>query len=475
MLALGVGGLIVVKPAAADLALFATVGLVAAVALPIDLLPAVLVGGVAVISFAGDVGGAASRAVAVAGGPARFTALLAILTLLRVSYGLSRIEWRRRLVLPLLVAGVVLVDEAVVRLLTSPDDANVFRDTWQEGAYLLAGVVAYVASTQAAADPLRLYRALGVTTAALALLSLSYWAAAKGVARVPGFSNLFADVRAASIYESRAVFPFTNDSPNGSGVAFVILAAMTLPSLRQSPRRADRALAAGGLVLVLGALVATESRTALICAAAAITAYVGVHARREQRPVLIVPALIAAVAFVLVVPTFLSQERRLSLDAPTLLARKDVWQRGWELFQQEPFLGHGYAYTTTDAFLMPALSSKRPAYAIAGARAKTVGTQNEYIGQLVEGGLVAAVGVAALLAAFAVFAFQVARDADRAPPAQRGLVAAVCAVLVAMVSTQVTHSVATMTCLWLAVGLSAGAASGRTQNAHASDQAAEGR
>jgi O-antigen ligase len=179
--------------------------------------------------------------------------------------------------------------------------------------------------------------------------------------------------------------PWMDHHANRTAVLFALLPAFTVPALLATKRRGDALLALVTVLAAVGGVLATQSRTGLVVLAAGALAFVLVRQRQRARGgARLLVAVAAAAPLVVSVYGMLPRNRALSLGDENFQSRQQIWSNVWETFASAPVLGHGLNY--------------------AGGSA-----HNEYLAQLVDGGLVGGAILLAVLLTFAVMAWSVSR------------------------------------------------------------------
>ena len=162
----------------------------------------------------------------------------------------------------------------------------------------------------------------------------------------------------------RAAITFLN--PNTAGVFYLVFATLALAYVRE-----HKLLAAGAFIACAVATILTFSRAALVgLIAASVTGILiqpGLRVRmRERIRVILVIGIALAVLLILFVPQFSEYQvgrlarlffvmrqvgglESLQVDY-SFYTRVEQIRLGWELFLQQPFLGHGFR-TLTEVFL----------------------------------------------------------------------------------------------------------------------------
>ena len=350
------------------------------------------------------------RSELLAAGVPRTTA--GMLGLGRVSLGLAMLAIARMVLrrdMPRVPTGVLIalavyilamVLQAQVSMVRGTAVPTILSDIQREISYMggfLIGLIAVQSST----SRIRLYRAFAIVAIACSIGSILYWAWATGVIGPPPilgevFEHTRTRVIADGFDRERAKFPFVYMHPNSSGFVFVIMAVFAIPPLLQSVTRGDRLVAIALLAATVGGVLSTQSRTALLALAAGTLAYVvltrGIPTRTRA-------FIIGAVA-VIGIGTWalygvLLPEDRAFTDVGTLESRQVIWEEAFALFAQAPLLGNGFQVSTFGLF--------------GASDGGGQSVHNEYLGRLVDGGLVGFAMWMFVVGTFAAIAFSLWR------------------------------------------------------------------
>ncbi|MBA3735468.1 MAG: O-antigen ligase family protein [Actinobacteria bacterium] len=383
------------------------------------------------------------------------------LLLLLAAVCLTRVVLERRIIkLPSLETAAVSL--YALGLLVSLAVAST-RQNWYSGivsdlarqlTYPLAFVVGVVASRSASttAGRLSLYRATACVGIGACSLSTLWWAWEKGhlPIRIPLLTTLFEHSLAASVYASgRSTFPFTDDSPNTSAVVFVLLAISTIPMLLSSEARRDNWIGFVMIAAVTAGVLTTQSRTGLVALAAAglpllLGAYTGI--RRRPLVVAIVLLLVIASAGYRAFP----HNRKLTTQTATYAVRKTIWHEAIPKFLDAPLLGQGYHYSARPNFITAAVN---PA-AVGGASGGLQSVHSEYLGQLVDGGIVGGLIFLLVLTAFVRVALKCMGSKFKIFRAEgTGFLGVISGLAVAMYAAAVFQSAVATITVWLLFGV----------------------
>jgi O-antigen ligase len=383
------------------------------------------------------------------GGQARVGVLLMAIAIGRVLR--ARTELRPPAVL-LASTGVfvaaLLVDALVATLSNAP--ASQTDNLSRELLYPSLAVIGFIAASDgdAARTRLTIFRGIALSAIPVFGASIMYWAWATHAWTPPGaITHVFVVIQKASGYQGRSVFPFAEDSPNLGAVAFVIIAALAIPPLLASRAKWDRRLAFATLLLGVGAVLTTQSRTGLVAIGAAGAAYVVLVARERARLRVAALAVAVLVGIFVVAPTALPQGRGLSTHTGTFQVRLDIWSQAWTAFAKDPVVGHGYGYSAGNVF-------QEAATATGAAASRNNSVHSEYLGQLVDGGVVGFGLFCAFIAILIGLARRLLRQRGFLPEAL-GYSTVLAAVLAGMIDSAFTKSAACVSLLWLAIGIAA--------------------
>jgi len=262
-------------------------------------------------------------------------------------------------------------------------DAAVYAELQRHVAYASASLIAIVATPPDA----RYEAAMGLAWTALAITAMAtvYWGWAEGLYPVPSFAaRIFEMARTESALGAvpRSAFPFAGVHPNLAATVFVMLAALSAPRLAIGGAR-ERALLLVVLLLTTSAVLSTQSRAGLAMLGILGGGLTLGTLRRSSSPirVAVVAAVMAAGVLAFVGYERLPESRSLS-DTTTLDSRQVIWAEAWTDFRGAPLIGHGLHYSSVGRY---------------GPTSESV--HSDYLGHLVDGGLVGGVALTALLCA----------------------------------------------------------------------------
>lgn len=444
-LALGVvvaipAGIVVgLAPSAAVVLAAAGLAVTVCLAIPIRLLPAMLLGitvGMPILVFEG-VGGS---------GQARAVLAVFVLAVARLLMARVRIEVPGVLALAVgLSLGITLIT-ALVASTRPARQVGGTGDLVRDLSYPAAAAIGFVSATatRGAGTVGSLVRALAWITLIAALLSVWYWGW-HTLGLPPLSASLFSQILGTSGFaESRSIFPFVEDSPNVGAVVLVLLAAFSAPPLLSSPARRDRPLGLAVVVASLAAVLCTQSRTGLFAVgAAAVTYLLLTRPSGGRRLTVALTVLLLIGAGGVAYATFPAE--RASSD--TLQARFHIWSQAERAFLADPILGHGYEYSLKGNFV-----EGETLVLVSHAQS----THSDLISELVDGGVV---GAAIFIAVLGLMVL-VART-GLAVPRVRALAIGYSSMLAAFVvgglDNTLTQSAAAVTIGWLSFGVMVGA------------------
>jgi hypothetical protein len=286
--------------------------------------------------------------------------------------------------------------EVVVSLIEGRIYGGIWADLYRQLGYMSAFIIGSLAARDAIArgDGLKLFRWLAVSAGTVMSTALVYWLWSRSDLTVPhALGRVFQDARANYPYGDRVSFPFLDDSPNLAAVAFVVLAAAAGAILLYSTTRRDRRIAITVFAFAAGATLVTGSRTGFVALIAAAVPILFALPRQRRRGHAVIALAMAATIASLGYQSF-PTTRALSAHDDTFVARRAIWSQAWSVVREHPLIGNGYHYSANDPFVEPA-----SAYGSAVSRPASV--HNEYLGVLVDGGLVGAFAFSAVLFALA--------------------------------------------------------------------------
>jgi O-antigen ligase len=352
-------------------------------------------------------------------------------------------------------AGVVLYSLAMVIALVvagSSSSAIPFSASWSFFVRQIAFVSIFFLPAVLLRDQsdmdkaVRIVLVAGVAYAAAGLVE---WAGYHGVLHLPGIvGDIYRTAQDASPWGHRVTFPFVADSPNNVAMMGVMWLALLITTAVKYPSKSMRLFAAGGGMVVLAYILATESRTGFVGLAALV---IGLPlalgaARLRWRLLLILVVLIVGVhAFWNELP----QDRALSQESLGYQTRLELQKGGLNAFFAKPFLGHGLAYAEQPVFVATAPTG--PEGLLAG---ENLPVHSQYLAEAVDKGIM---GPLLLLGLFILLA-AASRAAGRSPESAEAVLgtawlAALGSVAVAMLAGTLLSGGAFATVFWLLSGL----------------------
>ena len=447
--AVALGGLVALYP---QLAVVLLVGLLVAGVLltaPLRYMPALLLAGITILPSA--LLEMSVRGISVPlGGQATIVVAITVVMLVRLGVRRTPVELPR---LPgralLFYVGVLLFSAAV----------GLWQDNWQPGlesdlgrqlSYALAFVVGANAFRRVeAAQRMEAVRAIAYVVVGAAVFAILFWAYEHDLLAVPGLTTLFEDAHMASEYAGRSIMPFVQDSPNVGAVVFVVLGSYVGASLATGRRH--RALGIATALLCLAATLTTQSRSGLVAATAATIAYIAVlPASGGRRRRAVAGALVIAALGFGGYQLFPS-DRTFSQQG-TLINREQIWTQAQATIARYPVFGSGYHFSVRDPFIQDVAD---PALGSASVRRNSI--HSDYLGQMVDAGLLGLASLAVVLVALLRLGLVTRRRNDAVAALGTGLVCAVAALAVAMVFNAVTQSAVMAMVLWLLAGFTGAA------------------
>jgi len=379
-------------------------------------------------------------------GQARLLSLLALLALIRCVFERPPVRLHGAAAVAIGVFVSWTLFAVLVAYFRGNAYSGLFTDYSRQMTYVLAFVVGAAGAARARDDRrlAQMYRSLAACSLLVSLLCIAYWAWA--VFHVPALGRVFGGIASASVYDpTRSAFPFTQDSPNLAAVAIVSLAAFVIPTLAVGGRR-DRRLAAVTALAALAAVMATQSRTGLICLMAAAVPFLLTLPRGASRRRIVV-VIVALSVIGTSAYTLLPSSRQLSTHASTLLARESIWRQATVKIAESLVLGQGYGYSARGNFVetIPSGPYSAPHTALQSAH-------SDYVGTLVDGGLIGGIAFGVILLSLARLGFLGLRSLEHRP-SSIGFLCVLAGMFVAMIGASVLQSAVNATLLWLFAGI----------------------
>jgi len=381
-------------------------------------------------------------------GQGRLIALLGGVVLLRVVLMRERLLFPKAVIIPVVIYAASLVLSALVAGVSGRLDLS---DLIRSASYMLAFPIGYVVASRPH------YRLIAMRVVAVLVVfggavGLLYWmwtvgvqqgGAAMGIDRLPQgllafFERIRVDSAAIGLDPLRSRMPWVDHHPNRVAVIFVLLGAMTIPSLLHSRYRGDAVLGVLTTAAVTAGVLATQSRTGLIVLAVALAVYwIGWILRARLAGQLF--GIAAAVAFIpmfmVMVTNLLPDARPLARDAENLQSREAIWGDALSQFVEAPILGQGLNYAGGGEFVFG------------------LSAHNEYLGKLVDGGLVGLLAFLVLLGAFLYVAWAISRRSGADGWIGLGALMYLAVLLVSMVVATTWRTSAPVIISWLYLGM----------------------
>jgi hypothetical protein len=326
-------------------------------------------------------------------GQGRALMLLALALVARLWWLLPSLQIRREAAWVVTAYAALVVFEVVSGVLGGRSNVA-FADLPRVASYSLAVVVGYLARTYAKEKDISrvLYEPMGVVAIAAAIASVVYWIWLGVSFAVPApLGQLFNLLRPSSLYEAgRSVFPFVDDSPNLGASAVVSMAAFAVPVMLLSGRRRGRFLACALLGATTLAVLSTGSRSGFLALGVGAATFVALSRRLRRRESMIVVVALSVLA-VFAATSFAPRTAEISSTTGTLLAREGIWHQAVTLIAERPITGWGFHYATRSVFV------EAPSPGGAATR-RLSSVHNEYLAQLVDGGVLGMFGFSFMLA-----------------------------------------------------------------------------
>ncbi len=327
-------------------------------------------------------------------GQGRIILLIAAVVLLRLLLERQSLPLPRRAFVPVALYLTSLFFMAVVASAAGVLD---FAALQRSMSYVLAFGVGIAAVTRPA-HRVPAIRAMAVVTILAGISALLYWGWIGEVVTQPAaltefFARVRQDAAAASLDPTRSRLPWVDHHPNRVGVMFTLLAAFVVPPLLASRRGFDSLLALLTVIAATGGVLATQSRTGIVVlgVAALGLAILWLTRRPGESNGRLFLILAITIPLGLMAYQWIPQDRGFSRDDENLQSRQAIWADALDTFGDAPWLGHGLDYAAGPNF-WGGLSA-----------------HNEYLGQLVDGGLIGGLVFAVLLASFVGIGWRVSR------------------------------------------------------------------
>lgn len=257
-------------------------------------------------------------------------------------------------------------------------------------------------------------------------------------------SGLFMDVSALSRYGERAIYPFIEDSPNVGAAILVLLWSLAGPVLLLASVVRHRLLGIGITLLLVPAVLATQSRTGILAMVVAfgMLLVLGAGSRHRRASV---AALAGGSAATWYLYQQLPEERSLSLEATTFVARTGIWRQGWVDFERAPLFGNGFDFSAGERYMDSAQIGFQ-----------YVSIHNSFLGALIDGGIVGL--IATILVPLAVLGWMGSRLLRAEQLRAQGVAVFVflAALVTSMMASASLNSAAVSVLFWLLFGIAAG-------------------
>ncbi len=319
-------------------------------------------------------------------------------------------------------------------------------DLQREIAFMSTFLIGLIA-VQSSSHRVRLYRGFAIVALLCSVGSTLYWSWASGwIAVPPGLATIFehaqARVAEQGVAATRAQFPFVFMHPNLAGFVFVSMGVFAIPPLLDTGRRSDRMLALVLLAATAAGVLSTQSRTALIALAGGTVVYLVLTRGIAMSARVLMVGAILIVGFVVWTVYSLLPDSRALTNVRTLESRGEIWRDAFELFAEAPLLGNGFLVSTLGVF------------GGSGGRGQSV--HNEYLGRLVDGGLIGFALWLFVLGTFAVIALSLWRSHGSRSAEGTSLIAFLVVLGLTMLTNAPWSSGTTPIFIWLFLGIGTG-------------------
>jgi len=392
-------------------------------------------------------------------GQARLLSLIALALIART------LAARSQILIPRLATWAVgayifgLVSSLGVAYHVGNDYPAILSDLSRQAAYPLAFVVGVIASQAAEQDRQRLqiYTGLALGGIAASVLSMLYWSHVTDYLPLdlPVLSTMFDHALKSSLYQTRSIFPFIDDSPNLGAIVFACFAAFAAPPLLIHGQAKHQRLALALIAGVAAAILTTQSRSGLIALAVAPLPLILLALPRVRRTRLI-GALAIAGTIAVYGYQFFPQERTISANTDAFLAREEVWRQALDKFEERPLLGQGYRYSAENNFLEAIRSRNRPAIGLGSSGTRGSSVHSDYFGAVVDGGIVGGGILVFLLFVVVRVGKRLTQSTGLARAEGIGALSVTCVFLVSMTTSSLLASAAAVIFFWLFFGIAAG-------------------
>lgn len=327
-------------------------------------------------------------------GQGRAIVLIAGLVVLRLMLERQRFPLPRRAFIPIALYILSLFFMALVASASGTLDFAVLQ---RSVAWVLAFGVGIATMTRPA-HRLPALRGMAVVTIFAGVSALLYWAWIVESITPPAplaefFQRVWQDAAASFLNPERSRLPWVDHHPNRVAVMFTLLLSFVLPPLLASRSRGDSMLALGAAIAATGGVLATQSRTGLVVlgVSALALSMLWTMRREGERSATPFVVLLIAIPFAIVAYQWSPQDRGFSLQDENLQSRQAIWTDALGTFGDRPLWGHGLNYGGGPNFV------------------GELSAHNEYLGQLVDGGLIGGALFAVVLLSFLAFAWRLSR------------------------------------------------------------------
>jgi O-antigen ligase len=220
------------------------------------------------------------------------------------------------------------------------------------------------------------------------------------------------------------------------------MAVFAIPPLIESSRHNDRILAIVLLATTAGGVISTQSRTALLALAAGTVVYIVLTRGIPRRTRMLVIGAVAIVGIGAWTVYGLLPDNRSFGDARTLESRQEIWTDAFTVFAQSPLLGNGFQVSTFGRF--------------GAGNGNGQSVHNEYLGRLVDGGLVGFGLWLWVVGTFTIIAWGLWRSHGPRSAEGTSLLAFLCVLGLTMLTNAPWSSGSTPIFIWLFLGMGTG-------------------
>jgi hypothetical protein len=365
---------------------------------------------------------------------------------------------RLTLAFPGAVSGAIalyaatLVFETFVAILQGNTYGGMMSDLLRQLALPLAFVVGFIAGQAAKTgrEWIEVMRGIAWVGVAASLLSILYWLWTVGAFHPPLVSGLFGlSQQAGSYSHDRSVFPFAEDGPDLLPIILLGFAAFAAPPLLLTRERRNTRLASLLILVALVGALTTQSRTGLVAVITGPIPFVALMPRTRARQTVLIGLAVLLGGTYFGYHKLFPTGRSLSLQTQTFHYRQEIWHQAYQKFSEKPVLGEGYHYSVVGHFLV-----QTPDVAAGQATFRYFSVHNDFLGALVDGGIVGALVLLALLLSFLRLGIVLIRT-GAARPGGIGLLCFLAVLLPGMLATAILQSSAITMLTFTFVGLAA--------------------